>query len=103
MKTDNEIIAEFMGAELLLGGAYKKVPIPPNKIIIEDTCLKYPEELEYHKSWDWLMPVVNKIAEYRLVHAREVITAIDWKITIGIEYIYPKLVEFIKFYNAQKQ
>jgi hypothetical protein len=39
---DNKLIAEFMG------------------YIYEDDIL-VPEEPQYHTSWDWLMPVVEKI------------------------------------------
>ena len=41
---NNKLIAEFMG------------------YIYEDDIL-VPEEPQYHTSWDWLMPVVEKIEE----------------------------------------
>ena len=45
-KGGNKLIAEFMG--LLVDGKQ---------------CLVYPHwlEMEYYSSWDWLMPVVEKI------------------------------------------
>ena len=53
----NRIIAEFMGI---------KVPIENGdeieKLAIENgNELWYAHELEYHDSWEWLMPVVEKI------------------------------------------
>lgn len=53
-KTDNELIAEFMGLKEHKGSYYfinKEEWIPD-------------VELEYHKSWDWLMPVVEKIENF---------------------------------------
>ena len=50
---DNKLIADFMGLEFSKGEYYRPLYnsgdwIPEN-------------ELEYHESWDWLMPVVRKI------------------------------------------
>jgi len=100
MKTDNEIIAEFMGAEMLLGGAYNNIPIPSNRIIIEETCLKYVEEMEYHSSWDWLMPVVGKITKTTPMNH----SWYDVRYTLGdadIQGAYKRVLGFIKWYNSQ--
>jgi predicted TIM-barrel fold metal-dependent hydrolase len=53
MKTNNELIAEFMGLpltkqELEFSGDRKFKTVPFQK-------------WKYHESWDWLMPVVEKI------------------------------------------
>ena len=51
------------------------------------------DELKYHKSWDWLMPVVEKI--YSLdAH-------IDFFRVINLEATYKAVVEFIKQYNNE--
>jgi hypothetical protein len=54
MIKDNKLIAEFMGKpyrqeflEKGVGGVFEEV------VLYED--------LQYHSSWDWLMPVVEKI------------------------------------------
>ena len=52
---DNKLIAEFMGYEII----YR--PNSNGFIEISDTELCDVDDLEYHKSWDWLMPVVEKI------------------------------------------
>lgn len=54
---ENKLIAEFMGYEIHTpnGKAFSfKIPNMPTKF----TPI---ENLKYHKSWDWLMPVVEKI------------------------------------------
>ena len=61
MKTDNELIAEFMGAESSIGKSLDNTPLKvyslPNRV---DRVFS-EIELEYARSWDWLMPVVEKI------------------------------------------
>ena len=55
MEENNKIIAEFMGLEVL----YR--PNSNGFIEISDTELCDVDDLMYHTSWDWLMPVVYKI------------------------------------------
>lgn len=56
----NKAIAEFMGGEWIKDDYNEwgyKIKTPHwNK-------LQKPEALQYHSSWDWLMPVVDKIME----------------------------------------
>ena len=52
---NNQLIAEFMGYEII----YR--PNSNGFIEISDTELCDVDDLEYHKSWYWLMPVVDKI------------------------------------------
>ena len=57
--------------------------------------------LEYHLSWDWLMPVANEI-----IKSRDEQNA-DWDLTdlkyslqtTNIELVYKAVVEFIKNQN----
>jgi hypothetical protein len=69
----NKIIAEFMGLELeetLTGEmVYARETEDFSKINNIRTEFYYPEELLYHKSYDWLMPVYNKIEQLPLVYA----------------------------------
>jgi hypothetical protein len=53
-KTDNELIAEFMGDR--------------DKILCDPKWMKGDDltYLRYHVSWDWLMPVVEKIESKNL-------------------------------------
>lgn len=68
--TDNKLIAEFMGAV----GTPKYNPTHWDIYITgcldvdsDNENAKHfytPEEMEYHTSWDWLMPVVDKIESF---------------------------------------
>jgi hypothetical protein len=55
----NKLIAEFMGCgEVKTSYATLYTEIPVNCI---GETQKYQEALQWHESWDWLMPVVEKI------------------------------------------
>jgi hypothetical protein len=60
----NKAIALFMG--------YKKREklYPTDRQILEGEGLPnwYEDSLEYHSSWDWLMPVIEKISKIPLLH-----------------------------------
>ena len=105
--TDNELIAEFMGAVKENQG-YSNIPIPPTHIIISETCHKYYHELKCYQTWDWLMPVVEKIANLyaNSNHDRHWSKAVnDLRMPIlstTIGYVYKAVVEFIKWYRTQK-
>src|SRR5687768_9741 len=119
-KTDNEIIAEFMGLplekdEVQFTGGTKKVPF---------------QNWQYDTSWDWLMPVVEKLQEPEVKKGRIVRESANIQIfykNCFIEYIdeeldatydlhpngvqgetkleatYKAIVEFIKWYNSEKK
>jgi hypothetical protein len=109
-KTDNELIAEFMGKRVMkFGGA-----VPMIAISTEGTRTHW-SALQYDTSWDWLMPVVEKI--------RELTIAVEIYLSLGaickicykkdqsfqwlsledndaIRAVYMACVEYIKWYNA---
>jgi hypothetical protein len=82
---DNKLIAEFMGVD------YVDI----------DTYLESNKELQYHTSWDWLMPVANEIIKSRdEQNADWDLTDLNYALcTTNIEYVYKAVVEFIKEYN----
>jgi hypothetical protein len=100
-KTDNELIAEFIGDQ------GQRLNDPKWKSGDELIYLKY------HKSWDWLMPVVEKIetlkfsvmviGKYTRIQCphpyKEFATDIC---ETKIQSVYKAVVEFIKWYNQQK-
>jgi len=64
MKTDNELIAEFMGLQSKNVPVYKYIddPNPVRKEVYLIGVKQYSvDKLKYHTSWNWLMPVVEKI------------------------------------------
>lgn len=63
----NKLIAEFMG--------WEKSPYPntPDKLYRDDDKNEkqlsiHVSQLLYHSSWDWLMPVVDKIEQVSINH-----------------------------------
>lgn len=65
------------------------------------------EEMKFHSSWDWLMPVVEKIEKTgHMVNICEDRCSIDVEIdefgTTKIEAVWLAVVEFIKWYNQKK-
>jgi len=101
---DNELIAEFMGVNV---GEYTSYP--------EESPTQYAVgDLQYHTSWDWLMPVVEKIDEvsdentlFKIEHNRAFVEDIenyyifiDVTASSRLEATYKAVVEFIKDYNT---
>jgi hypothetical protein len=72
------------------------------------------DELDYHTSWDWLMPVVEKIEEIEDHDVRIMGTSVEVvdydgeviikMITTGskLKSVYLVVVEFIKWLNTQE-
>lgn len=105
---DNKLIAEFMGEE----------PIP-----FDELCKQYnvPEEeipnmptweamLNYHVSWDKLIPVLQKIEKVKLKEGNNVFNhAVEsfglyggvMLVETNIERVHKSVVEFIKWYNEE--
>lgn len=123
MKTDNELIAEFMGAERREGprafNPYQTVVqwiIKGNPYNQHRDDIKHwyqPVELKYHESWDWLMPVVEKIYRMPDKDIRFKLENSRCRLWYGhklfkchtisqINSVYAVVVEFIKWYNQQK-
>ena len=88
---DNKIIAEFMGLT-------EPFELPQFGTIRPDGEFKTEfntHQLKYHTSWDWLMPVVQKIR----------LEDLDFDVLeIGLPFndVYDAVVEFINEYNETK-
>jgi len=135
----NKFIAEFMGFEKVRVGYFddssetkwqrdNRAWLDKNEIesvgnyivnIKKNKCIEW-NEVAYHKSFDWLMPVVDKIRDNNcLVSIRfnrqmkttnTVIACFENKWVkdvevsgIGIESTYKAVIEFIKWYNQNKK
>lgn len=119
----NKLIAEFMGASF-----HEDTPMILKKHVVSPAgnAIKCADKLRYNSSWDWLMPVVEKIANldnvcaFRIgysgmvnlgMRSKYVVSQIDdWidrefasnsgQQTL-IECTYQSVVDFIKWYNNQ--
>lgn len=104
----NRLIAEFMG----LPHHYDT----DDNLMFEhcEDSLIYPQDLGYHTSWDWLMPVVEKIETLEDGDAIVTIEMDNCQIVYGLDNAalfdtsdkigntYAAVVEFIKWYNQNK-
>lgn len=104
MKTNNELIAEFLGVTPLYLGGSKEYEMYGVIDCIEDGEDKkhffLEEEMLFDTDWNWLMPVVAKIEQLPDVYDIEEFLLIrDELATARIETTYDAVVEFIEWYN----
>lgn len=116
MNEDNSLIAEFMGWKIRSFPMHMKSPLHGNKWWFYHTtptsgqpaCLIGEEH--FHDSWEWLMPVVEKIllGKFPLeqkVGVQMALVGVEGLYQEGdrIEQTHRKVVEFIKWYNANRK
>lgn len=110
----NRLIASFMGAKFATHALKGTCWLPVHGVCnVETIELGKGKILEYHKSWDWLMPVVKKIkslddsifnyhvsnmTQFKL--QKEALLNIP--ITTDIGTVYSQIVDFINWYNYAK-
>ncbi len=99
----NMLIAEFMGI-------YKHknldILVVPKALKLQLAVYKINEsKLKFHTSWDWLMPVVQKISDLYgdkgICQPNGLIY--ECAIFAHIESVWKAVLEFIKWYNSQKE
>ena len=93
---DNKLIAEFMEHEPIVKG---------NDVYYELNHIRLTsaDDLRYHNSWDWLMPVLDKVKKIRCL-PDEHDESFSWVCkSSDIEAEYNAVVEFIKEYNDARQ
>ena len=98
---NNKLIAEFMGDITSMNA----------KVSFSKNC--GVNDLQYHNSWDWLMPVVEKIEGLGYwvnrndgdvtISNKSDIVVITPMSSGGIDMMYKAVVEFIKEYNDERQ
>jgi len=105
LKEDNILIAKFMGA--VLSSVPNLINLPQTRGDANIHSVKGSEvlpngtysvhrlsELKYHKSWDWLMPVIDKCyQEHMSKHIADAVMTCD------INKVYKVVVEFINQLN----
>lgn len=128
----NRLIAEFMGAKEETGeiaassiGKAKvsldKMYFPKNERFPDNMYTCKAQDLEYNTSWDWLMPVVEKIEtmgyEFSINGERlgeglkhntwiglpngNILEKDQW-FSSKIESVYDAVIQFIQWYNQNK-
>ena len=108
MKTDAEIIAEFDGwirNQNINRGSRIQWTHPEKSTWLTETLAipTTPERMKYATSWDWLMPVVEKIEQ--LHDSSYLCRIVSYRCIIydsNIAAVYKSVVEFIKWHNDQK-
>ena len=95
----NKLIAEFMGVYVITIDDVRKNKNP--YISSADGYLE--DDLKYHSSWDWLMPVVEKCLITDEPTEGHHCYINDSILTINIEVVYDRVVHFIKDYNTKRK
>ena len=88
---NNKLIAEFM--QSLEDGLYKDG-------LYFYRGGYYDTNMEFHTSWDWLMPVLEEIDHLQHEPVQSIEDALS---TRCIEGTYRAVVSFIKWYNKNKK
>ena len=92
MEENNKLIAEFMGAE--------KTHIQSVGDVPSKNGSEYADKLQYHSSWDWLMPVISKCMEVR---GSYYIESIYHSLHVqDLSFAHESVVNFIKEHNNGK-
>jgi hypothetical protein len=116
----NKLIAEFDGWTFENRDEFNR----PSKLLFARKATPYTilllENLEYHSSWDWLMPVVEKLHEgvgwmdggadvtihYKNCHIEYMDEDVEYDESAQgetkIEAVWQAVVQFIQWYNNQK-
>jgi hypothetical protein len=106
----NELIASFEGFKTYVMNGYTNVEYSDDNVrTIQDT--------HYHSSWDWLMPIIEKIEDFRdenscsiynftieqcfveVIENRTSDTVLECDGMNKLDASYDAVVEFIKWYN----
>lgn len=121
---NNYNIAVFMGSKYskdrLLDINDNQIFVPLHGVCRYDTIESGKGKiLEYHKSWDWLIPVIEKIEKQGCIIQVSFSGITNCKITVGnfkepiitvantesqdsMKAIYTAVIEYIKWYNNEK-
>ena len=115
----NKLIAEFMGWEVGLHGGREvehcvQGQLETHKKVVGN-WLSF-QNMKYHKSWDWLMPVVRKLENEFHYNKKSPVYLLDFEdyyeyqmlkglniMEATIEQVYDAVVNLIQWYNKQQK
>ena len=95
--SDNALIAKFMGIEPFIeedGHFYQMPEFAHYTITGVFKSMFRTEFLKYHRSWDWLMPVLKRLESEGYVLSPNK----GWSISMSIEDAHKLAVQLIKHY-----
>lgn len=96
----NKLIAEFMGGiKSKIDGPGKWIRFP-NIHAGTDSYAFHPKKLKYDSSWDWLMPVIQKIGKLYDNGETNLSKLIYHSVFANIENVFASVIEFIHEYNS---
>ena len=109
-KSDNELIAEFMGLEkvrmvpvILSDGKGTRSESPVYRIGFKELL---PHQLKYDVSWDHLTPVVEKILDTADPNVRDInsegLAIFELGLGTPIKDVHKACVDYIKWFNSQQ-
>jgi len=93
---NNKLIVEFMGNPTIFNPIHDATLYQVKE---QDNMTYHIDELQYHLSWDWLMPVAEKCLTSDEKTDGQHYFINDSLLTCNIEVVYDRVVEFIKDYN----
>ena len=114
---NNELIAEFMGLQKSRPEIQEFVNEPEKNGLYYERTKGVHEYLSYHKSWNWLMPVVIKLEQLKhpvhissnncsIYYSTNAIQNNEYIVDIygenKMDAVYRAVVTFIKYLNIQK-
>jgi len=107
---------EILEGNILIAEFYAEEKFFNHSIILhgfsEDSDLFFDSQLKFHSSWDWLIPIVNKIISVIGFRTIDECTDFEWKLftcisdmklTTPISITFYNCVQFIKWFNLQKK
>lgn len=97
--SNNKLIAEFMG--LGDGDKYFSPTLEDAESVGLGTHV-YPDEMRYHASWDWLMPVLKKINLRLHPDTYGLWRMINVPTEYTIKEVHTQAVQFIKECNDER-
>lgn len=93
---NNKMIAEFLGYKI---NNAKYMVFEPSTIVGQYSV----DRLFFNTSWDWLMPVINRITCLGIDHNEDLFMKIGNSFnSINIDNTYKHVVNYVKWYNENK-